>query len=74
MRPTGAHNQRFAIPLTTTATATSMKAPTVNELHGRAGYAIETVVPKNTINVLIPALSDAGASDIIELPISKIVP
>jgi ATP phosphoribosyltransferase len=51
-----------------------MKAPTVNELHGRAGYAIETVVPKNTINVLIPALSDAGASDIIELPISKIVP
>jgi ATP phosphoribosyltransferase len=52
----------------------SMKAPTVNELHGGAGYAVETVVAKNTINVLIPALSDAGASDIIELPISKIVP
>jgi ATP phosphoribosyltransferase len=52
----------------------SMKAPTVNELHGGAGYAVETVVAKSTINVLIPALSDAGASDIIELPISKIVP
>jgi len=52
----------------------SMKAPTVNELHAGAGYAVETVVAKNTINVLIPALSDAGASDIIELPISKIVP
>jgi ATP phosphoribosyltransferase len=51
----------------------SMKSPTVNELYGSAGYAVETVVPKATINVLIPALSDAGATDIIELPISKIV-
>lgn len=51
----------------------SMKAPTVNELFGGSGYAIETVVPKSEINVLIPALSDAGATDIIELPISKIV-
>lgn len=59
---------------TVVALLPSMKAPTVNELHGRAGYAIETVVPKSTINVLIPALSDAGATDIIELPISKIVP
>jgi ATP phosphoribosyltransferase len=51
----------------------SMKAPTVNELYGGSGYAVETVVPKATINTLIPALSDAGATDIIELPISKIV-
>jgi ATP phosphoribosyltransferase len=51
----------------------SMKAPTVNQLHGGAGFAIETVVPKNQINVLIPALVDAGASDILELPLSKIV-
>jgi ATP phosphoribosyltransferase len=51
----------------------SMKAPTVNELHGAAGFAIETVVPKSDINVLIPELKDAGASDIIELALSKIV-
>lgn len=51
----------------------SMKSPTVNELHGGAGYAIETVVPKQQINVLIPALKDAGATDIIELALSKIV-
>jgi ATP phosphoribosyltransferase len=51
----------------------SMKSPTVNELYGGAGYAVETVVEKRRINVLIPALSDAGATDIIELPISKIV-
>jgi ATP phosphoribosyltransferase len=52
----------------------SMKAPTVNELFRGAGYAIETVVPKNEINILIPALRDGGATDIVELPIAKIVP
>jgi ATP phosphoribosyltransferase len=51
----------------------AMKTPTVNELYGGAGYAVETVVPKSEINILIPALSDAGATDIIELPLSKIV-
>ena len=51
----------------------SMKAPTVNELYGGGAYAVETVVPKNRINRLIPALVDAGASDILEVPLSKIV-
>ena len=51
----------------------SMKSPTVSKLFGDGGYAVETVVPKVDINVLIPALKDAGASDIIELPLSKIV-
>ncbi len=51
----------------------SLKLPTVNELFGGGGYAVETVVPKTEINVLIPALKDAGASDLIELPLSKIV-
>ncbi len=52
----------------------AMKAPTVSKLHGTdRGYAVETVVPKREINILIPALKDAGASDIIELPLSKIV-
>ena len=52
----------------------AMKTPTVSELAGHGGFAVETVVPKETINTLIPALKDRGASDIIELPISKIVP
>jgi ATP phosphoribosyltransferase len=51
----------------------SMKSPTVSKLFGDGGYAVETVVAKVTINTLIPALKDAGASDIIELPLSKIV-
>jgi ATP phosphoribosyltransferase len=37
------------------------------------GFAVETVVEKRTINTLIPDLKDAGASDILELPLSKIV-
>jgi ATP phosphoribosyltransferase len=51
----------------------SMKSPTVSKLFGEAAYAVETVVPKSEINTLIPALKDHGATDIIELPISKIV-
>jgi ATP phosphoribosyltransferase len=51
----------------------SMKSPTVSKLFGEGGYAVETVVAKATINTLIPALKDAGASDIIELPLAKIV-
>jgi ATP phosphoribosyltransferase len=35
---------------------------------------VETVVEKHRINLLIPELKGAGASDIIELPLSKIVP
>ena len=51
----------------------AMKAPTVSKLFGEGAYAVETVVPKSEINTLIPALKDHGATDIIELPISKIV-
>ena len=51
----------------------SMKSPTVSKLFGEDGYAVETVVPKADINTLIPALKDHGATDIIELPLAKIV-
>ncbi len=48
------------------------KSPTVNQL-ANGDYAIETVVAKSGINVLIPALRDAGATDLLEIPIIKIV-
>ncbi len=51
----------------------SMKAPTVSTL-SQGGYAVETVVEKARVNTLIPQLKMAGATDILELPISKIVP
>jgi len=51
----------------------ALKSPTVSKLFGEDGYAVETVVAKAEINTLIPALKDAGAMGIIELPLSKIV-
>jgi ATP phosphoribosyltransferase len=51
----------------------SMKAPTVSPL-SEGGFAVETVVEKRTVNTLIPLLKARGATDILELPISKIVP
>ncbi len=50
----------------------SAESPTVSEL-ANGGFAVESVVEKRTINTLIPALKDAGATAILELPISKIV-
>jgi len=52
----------------------AMKSPTVSPLAGEGAYAIETVVEKAYVNTLIPLLKAHGASDILELPISKIVP
>jgi ATP phosphoribosyltransferase len=51
----------------------SMKSPTVSELFGGGGFAVETVVPKSKINTLIPELEERGATDIIELALAKIV-
>jgi ATP phosphoribosyltransferase len=51
----------------------SLRSPTISELSGGAGYAVETVVEKQIINTLIPALKDNGASDILEMALSKIV-
>jgi ATP phosphoribosyltransferase len=51
----------------------SLRSPTVSELFGGGGFAVETVVEKSEINELIPALKDRGAMDIIELALSKIV-
>ena len=50
----------------------SAKSPTVNQL-ANGDYAIESVVPKAGINLVIPALTEAGATDLLEIPISKIV-
>jgi ATP phosphoribosyltransferase len=51
----------------------AMASPTVTELAQGGMRAVETVVAKRGVNTLIPALKAAGARDILELPISKIV-
>lgn len=51
----------------------AMSSPTITTLARGGMHAVETVVPKRGVNTLIPALRAAGARDILELPISKIV-
>ena len=51
----------------------AMKMPTVSRLHGIDFYSLQTVVPKAGVNQLIPRLKAAGAEDILEIPIAKIV-
>jgi ATP phosphoribosyltransferase len=51
----------------------ALKKPTVSRLHGIDYYSVQTVVRKAEVNTLIPNLKAAGAEDILEIPIKKIV-
>ncbi len=53
----------------------AMKAPTVSKLLTSESeyYAVESVVQRAGINLLIPQLKRLGAEDILEIPISKII-
>jgi ATP phosphoribosyltransferase len=53
----------------------AMKRPTISKLFNSEAsyYAVETVVSKKEVNVLIPQLKNLGAEDIIEIDITKIV-
>lgn len=56
----------------------AMKRPTISQLYDsennqRRYYAVETVVSKREVNILIPKLKSMGAEDIIEIDITKIV-
>ena len=55
-------------------TLPAMRAPTVSALAEDGFYAVETIVEKTAINVLIPKLKSMGADDIVEIPVTKIVP
>jgi ATP phosphoribosyltransferase len=56
-----------------TAMLPALSSPTITALARGGMNAVETVVPKRGVNTLIPALRAAGARDILEIPISKIV-
>jgi ATP phosphoribosyltransferase len=56
-----------------TAMLPALSSPTITTLARGGMNAVETVVPKHSVNTLIPALKAAGARDILEIPISKIV-
>ena len=51
----------------------ALHAPTVNRLNDEKWFAVESVVEESVVRDLIPALKEAGATGIIELPLNKII-
>ncbi|WP_251359376.1 ATP phosphoribosyltransferase [Kangiella sp. TOML190] len=51
----------------------AMRAPTVSELYKSDGFAIKAAVEKRLIKDLLPELIAAGATDILETPIRKVL-
>ncbi len=55
----------------------AMKRPTVSKLWSKNGgdpwWAVETVIEERQIKALIPKLKQAGAQDIIEYPLNKVI-
>ncbi len=51
----------------------AMKNPTISNLTNKKWFAIETVLEEAKVRELIPALKRAGAEDIIEYPLNKVI-
>ena len=52
----------------------AMKQPTISRLVDSDWVAIEVISDEIQVRDLIPALKSAGAQDIIEYPLSKVIP
>jgi len=52
----------------------AMKHPTVSRLFNSDWVAIETILNEQQVRELIPVLKRAGAQDIIEYPLNKVIP
>lgn len=52
----------------------SMKGPTVAKLADESWVAVETVIDEKVLRDILPQLKAAGAQDIIEYPLNKIIP
>jgi ATP phosphoribosyltransferase len=51
----------------------SLKSPTISKLQADGWYAVNTIVDESLVRRLIPQLKAAGAEDIVEFPLNKIV-
>jgi len=51
----------------------AMKKPTISSLYGEDWVAVEIIVDEKSIKDLIPTLKRAGAQDIIEYPLNKVI-
>ena len=52
----------------------SMENPTISHLSDEDWLAVNTILDESSVRELIPRLKDAGAQDIVEYPLNKIVP
>ena len=52
----------------------AMRSPTVAPLYGDEGYAVKIAVKKHEVPDIIPRLKKAGATDIVEYDLRKVVP
>jgi ATP phosphoribosyltransferase len=52
----------------------ALRKPTISSLSDESWIALETVVERELVRELIPALKRMGAEGIIEFPLNKIVP
>ena len=52
----------------------ALRKPTVSSLSDESWVALETVVERELVRELIPALKRMGAEGIVEFPLNKIVP
>ena len=52
----------------------AMKSPTVQPLSGDGQYAVKAAVPSRDVHRLVPMLRRAGATDILETAIRRVIP
>lgn len=50
-----------------------MKSPTISKLYGQESLSVKAAVSTSKVKDLIPALLKAGATDILEMPIRKVI-
>lgn len=51
----------------------SLKSPTISKLQAEGWYAVNTIIDEDAVRRLIPRLRCAGAEDIVEFPLNKVV-
>ena len=51
----------------------SLNSPTVSHLSGGEGFALNTILDERVVREVIPRLKAAGATGIVEYPLSKVV-
>lgn len=52
----------------------AMHSPTLSKLSDEGWYALEVMIDEKTVRDILPKLKTAGAEDIVEYPLNKVIP